>query len=371
MHYVSGLLWTPNGLVKGHIGFQEGRIIEMGREEARENIARGIILPTMVNAHTHIADFLVPFDSSLTLEEIVAPPNGLKHRKLREIPQGKLTEAVRNLANYMLQRGTSRFVDFREGGIRGASVLTQVKNLGAKPVIFGRPSSLEFSKEEMDSLIKIVDGIAVSSISDWDYPTLKDLADYVRKKGKRFALHASERVRENIDLILDLKPSFLVHMTAASDYDLELCAHEGIPVVICPRSNMLFGKIPPISKMIEKGVKIALGTDNAMFVLPDVLQEMEFAARLLRQQGLKDLNGLLKSIIETGREISGISDKVEFSEGEVCDFMVIESKGGDPIADFVFRSTSFDPIAVCIGDNLIVKTQLLGDLGAESDESRV
>ncbi|MDH7509186.1 MAG: amidohydrolase family protein [Methanomassiliicoccales archaeon] len=353
MHYVSGLMLTDEGFIEGHIGFEDGRVVEVGRGEARSSLARGVIVPTMVNAHTHIADFLVPVDFSLPLEQIVAPPDGLKHRMLKEIPGDRLIKSMRHLARYMLRRGTSHFIDFREGGVIGAQLLSKIRDGTAKPVIFGRPSGLEFLREEVDEILKVADGIGVSAISDWDYSVLHDLASYVRKKKKRFALHASERIREDIDKVLDLRPSFIVHMTVATDSDLELCAQENVPIVVCPRSNLLFGRIPPLDRMIHKGVRIALGTDNAMFSLPDMFTELEFAGRILRYQGIKEVDDVLTMVFKTGREILGLKGLSGLAPGDLCDFMVIESKGGDPVTDLVFRSSSSDPIMVCVGERVL------------------
>lgn len=357
MHYVSGLMLTDEGFIEGHIGFEDGRIVEIERGKARSNVAKGIIVPTIVNAHTHLADFLVPLDLSLPLEQIVAPPNGLKHRMLREIPENRLLKSMRDLARYMLKRGISHFIDFREGGVSGAHLLSRIKDGTAKPIIFGRPSHLEFIREEVDEILRVADGIGVSAISDWNYSVLEDLASYVREKKKRFALHASEIVREDIDKILDLKPSYLVHMTVATDSDFELCAQENVPIVVCPRSNLLFGRIPPIDRMIKKGVRIALGTDNAMFSLPDMFTELDFAGRILRYQGIRKIDDVLIMAFKTGREIIGLKGFSGFTPGELCDFMVIESKKGDPVTDLVFRSSSTDPIMVCIGREILRKNE--------------
>ena len=132
----------------------------------------------------------------------------------------------------------------------------------------------------------MADGIGASSISDWDYQELFDLASFVIL-GERCSTDASERIREDIDKVLDLRPSFIVHMTKASDGDLDAVEAEGVPLVICIRSNLFFGSEPPLARMMQKGLNVALGTDNAMISMPDILTEMEFAARMLRRQGAR------------------------------------------------------------------------------------
>ena len=187
------------------------------------------------------------------------------------------------MSAFMFRRGIySEFIDFREGGVEGSVLLSTVRG-DAHPTIMGKPKMPRFDKDEISKVLEVADGIGASSISDWDYQELFDLrASFVRSRGKVFSIHASERIREDIDKVLDLRPSFIVHMTKASDSDLDAVNAEGVPLVICIRSNLFFGSEPPLARMIEKGLIVALGTDNAMISMPDILTEMEFTARMLK-----------------------------------------------------------------------------------------
>ena len=82
MRYLSGLVLGQNGFFPGHVGIEDGVIAELGRGKIGSPFAKGLIVPTLVNAHTHIADYIVPVDPGMSLEELVAPPDGLKHRVL-------------------------------------------------------------------------------------------------------------------------------------------------------------------------------------------------------------------------------------------------------------------------------------------------
>jgi len=248
----------------------------------------------------------------------------------------------------MVRSGTTRFLDFREGGVEGAKLLAPFRTgKRARAVIMGRPHGQHYDKNEVDELLKWVDGIGISSISDWPYEELRALAEHTRRKKRRFALHASERVREDIDLVLDLRPSYLVHMTMASEGDLEKCQEARIPVVVCPRSNLFFGKVPPLAQMMRAGVTMALGTDNAMIALPNMLAEMEFAGRILRSQGHVDLPGVVDMAVRSGRLVLNEKDSISMEPGSPCDFMVIRSKGSDPFTDLVLRSSERDVRLVC------------------------
>ncbi|MEM0449426.1 MAG: amidohydrolase family protein [Methanomassiliicoccales archaeon] len=350
MRFVSGMILTDEGFIEGYVGFQDGVVIEIGKGKPQEAEVRGIVLPTLIDAHTHIADYRVPVDLSLSIEELVAPPNGLKHRMLRNTSDEALFAAMEEARGIMLRRGASQFIDFREGGEKGAALLKKCSGW-PKPYVMGRPNNLCFDREEVDKVLEVADGIGVSSVSDWELEELKELAAYVHSRGRRFAIHASERIREDIDDILDLQPDFIVHMTMADIGDLQACASAGVPIVACPRSNLFFGRVPPLAAMLKAEVDVALGTDNAMFNLPDMLSEMEFAGRILRSQGIKDLSPVLSMALYNGQKLLMGKSTIGIRPGESCDFMVARWHQGDPVTDLVLRGSSSDPLMVCLGLN--------------------
>ena len=79
----------------------------------------------------------------------------------------------------------------------------------------------------------------------------------------------------------------LIHMTHATKKQIRECADREIPIVVCPRSNWVLGvttsaRYPPVHMMLDLGCTVYLGTDNAMFVPPDMFSEMAFAAMVYR-----------------------------------------------------------------------------------------
>jgi len=350
MRYLSGLVLGQNGFFPGHVGIEDGVVAEIGRGKKAGAYAKGLIVPTLVNGHTHIADYIVPVDPGMTLEELVAPPKGLKHRVLESATSEEVMRGMLTMKRYMARHGVSRFLDFREGGYDGSEYLRRLDGEGADAIIMGRPKQLEFCRAGARRLLKLADGIAVSSISDWDLSELQKLAKEVRDHRKPFAIHASERVREDIDKVLDLRPSYIVHMTEATDADMRKVAEAGVPVVACPRSNLFFGKMPPLARMLDNGLTVALGTDNAMLCLPDMLAEMETAARLLRMQGREGIKEALDMAFN-GRKLLNRQESFSIEPGVRCELMVLRHRGGDPISDLVLRNATDAPELVCIGKN--------------------
>ena len=275
MYYVSGEILTESGFKKGYLGFEKNKIVETGKgNPLKKPICKGLIVPSFVNAHTHIGDSFIKIkniDLPKNVEELVAPPNGLKHKLLREASSKDIIEGMEKSIDIMRKNGTKYFCDFRENGKKGIDLLkTALKNKKISCLIFSRPENLRYDKEEVEILLKESDGVGISSISDWDYSELKKLALHIKQKKKFFAIHASECFRENIDLVLDLKPDFLVHMVFATESDFNRVSEEGIPIVVCLRSNAFFSLKPDVELMKKVGVELLIGTDNAMLNTPNI-----------------------------------------------------------------------------------------------------
>ena len=250
------------------------------------------------NCHTHIGDAFIHIDKSKkwSVEELVAPPHGIKHLLLKKASEEEIMNGMEKAMKIMKSCGTTHFCDFREGGIKGVELIKKVLN-EINAIILGRPVEHIYDKEEIDGILKISNGIGVSSISDWDFWELRKVAEHVHKKKKIFALHASEVVREDINAILDLKPTFVVHMSKANDSDLEIIANEKIPVVVCPRSNAFFGIKTNVKGMLGKGVKLMLGTDNAMITPPNIIEEVTYLVKNFNVN-LKDAWSMITRIPE-------------------------------------------------------------------------
>lgn len=281
MEYYAGTIWSDDPF-EGYIGIEGGIIRDIGAGPCPEVPVRiGNIAASIIDCHTHIGDAGLVLDRKYTLEELVAPPNGLKHRYLESCSEECLVEDMRSYSERLCEVATG-FIDFREGGIGGASMIRRATD---KAIVMGRPLSSDFDSNEVDELLRLSDGIGIPSISDVPHAYIDSLADVTHRMGKMFAIHVSERIREDIDYVLSLEPDFIVHMCEASDEDMRKCSDADIPVVVCATSNLYFGKVPPIRRMDDAGVPLAIGTDNAMLCPPDILKEAAVFSSVARQQG--------------------------------------------------------------------------------------
>ena len=234
------------------------------------------ICPALFNAHTHIGDTVgMEAPWSGPLEGLVTPPMGLKHRILQATPRPVLLGAMRASIGVMARAGTMGFADFREGGEEGVRDLREAaRGLPCRPVIFGREGGE-----------RIAEGIGISSIRDCT--DVEALVSAAKREGKLVAFHAGERDSLDIDGALLHDPDLLIHCTHADEGQLREIAGRGIPLAVCPRSNWILGASssrahPPIGRMLELGCEVLLGTDNTMFVQPDLWGEMAFVSTVYR-----------------------------------------------------------------------------------------
>lgn len=326
MKTADGFILVDGRPVRGHAVSDRGRVEIHEGPLGSEPDLRGIIVPTLVNAHTHCADAGVRPKPGMSLEELVAPPDGLKHRYLRETPRETLVADMRGFESQSVSNGISAFVDFREGGAEGCRMARDACDTG---VILGRPVSKEYDPSEIDDILSVADGIALSSISDIDRRYAEKVAQQVHARGKVFAIHCSERVREDLDLVLSLEPAFLVHMVEATDPDLRRCVDMDIPIAVCPRSNRYFGKAPPLRRMKGIGNTVAMGSDNAMLCTPDLRPEAELFRNILGTDR-DSLDWTWKCMTEFGTELLYRTRKITTRNNTGARYAVLPFEGTIP-----------------------------------------
>ena len=114
-------------LKKENIVVDEGKIVEIGKESAEGKIIDvdgAVVCPSFINGHTHIGDSIIKDEGySLSLSEMVKPPNGVKHKALANADDEELISAMKSTMWEMVESGITHFIDYREGGIKGVELL--------------------------------------------------------------------------------------------------------------------------------------------------------------------------------------------------------------------------------------------------------
>lgn len=144
--------------------------------------------------------------------------------------------------------------------------------------------------------------------------------------------------------ILDTHP-LLAHCIRVDDDDIETLRDTGAKVAHCPKSNAKLGHgRAPLAKFLEAGVVVGLGSDSvASNNTCDILEEARFAALLARTGG--DEISAAK-ILE--------SATAELKEGAQADLAVVsltgvhQLPGYDPVATLIFASSGRDVILTVV-----------------------
>jgi cytosine/adenosine deaminase-related metal-dependent hydrolase len=276
--------------VEGRVVVEDGAIAAI--EEASTH-SDDIVLPAFVNAHTHIGDSIAKeAGGGLSLEELVAPPDGLKHRLLRAASREEKVVAMRRSLQFMVDSGTASCIEFREGGVEGVDAFEQAaQGLDIDPVLLGR---------ETVEAMEASDGFGASGASDGDFTAERNAT---ARAEKLFGIHAGEGDASDINPALDLDPDFLVHAVHARDLHLDRVADSETPVVVCPRSNLVTDVgLPPIADLLDR-TTVALGTDNVFLNSPSMFREMEFAAKTADVS----VRETLRMATVNGAEIAGLN----------------------------------------------------------------
>lgn len=323
---VAGRIYRPGeGWEDGWILHDGARVLDAGQGRAPQPPeASGIILPSLVDAHTHVGDRVARGIDlrGLSLADVVKPPHGLKHRVLRETPRATLVAGMRDA---LVEAGTSgaRIVaDFREGGVDGVAMLREAaEGAPTRPLALGRAPG--WSDEEIARVLDVADGIGFPGLADAAGDAPERAAAACRRTRKPFALHLSEAEREDVARALELRPAFLVHVARATPEDLDAVAAARVPIVTCPRSNALFGQRADVPAMLDRGIVVALGSDNAMFHPLDVLADARHLAAawpLIARETLLDMS------IVGGRRALGLpTPRSWLRKGDPADLVVLRA----------------------------------------------
>ncbi|PTD93381.1 chlorohydrolase [archaeon SCG-AAA382B04] len=327
-------------LIDGYLEAENGIIKKIGRGNPPKNpIMEGLITPSFINAHTHLADYPINLNlSEYSLAELVGP-NGLKHTKLKDMGLKEKQKGIKKAIDNGFAHGVTHFCDFREGGIKGSKLLNEVKKQKIPNVkLFGRPNKI--TTPEIEKLKKYIDGLGLSSVNDFSPNELTKIKKKSGNNNLKIALHAAESEKgqkksikdtgkTEIERAIELGPEFLVHVTHPIKNDLELIEEKNVPIILCPRSNYKTGVgLPSLEKIMSLNIPIGLGTDNAMINTTSILDELDFIIKKYYDNTEKISKERFKklfksSTVESGK-IIGVNNRIKV--GTETNIMVFEDK---------------------------------------------
>ena len=163
-----------------------------------------------------------------------------------------------------------------------------------------------------------------------------------------------------------------VHMTDLGEQDMALLAATGAHVVHCPQSNMkLASGACSVSKLLDKGINVALGTDSAASNNDlNMFGEMQ-AAALLAKLHSQDASALpasaaLAMATINGARALGMEDSIGSLEvGKQADLIAVDLSGPEtqplykPLSQLVYASNGSQVSHSWIAGNLVMSQRQL------------
>lgn len=357
----------------------------------------GLILPGLINAHTHAAMALFRgLADDLPLEEWL---NSHIFPAERHLDYQFVYWGTRLAVAEMLLSGTTTFCDMYlfTDAVAQAAVDTGIRAVVGEVLYdfpspnYGKPENgLKFTEElcrtyQGHPRVRVaVEPHAVYTCSPDLLEKSKALAD---KYNTRWIIHLSETAKEVADCLehygdtpvghlnrlgLLTRNTVADHAVALTDRDLDLLAASGAGVAHCPESNMkLASGMAPVADLLARGVPVGLGTDGcASNNNLDMLSEMDTAAKLAKVRGL-DPTALpareaLALATRSGARVLGLDGEVgRLAPGLKADLVVIDLDQPhltplyDPYSHLVYAATGADVQTVMVEGRILVENRNL------------
>jgi 5-methylthioadenosine/S-adenosylhomocysteine deaminase len=372
------------------------------------DLAEHVLIPGLVNAHTHAAMTLmrgIADDLPLMrwLTEHIWPAE-MKHVSPRFVHDGALLACAE-----MLLGGTTCFNDMYffpeatldaalEAGIRaslGAIVIEFPSAYAADPDDYLQKGlALRDRYRDHPLLSFCIAPHAPYTVSDASFRKVAKLAaeldvpvhlhvhetlDELARSSAEHGTRPLERLR-NLGL---LGPNLIaVHAVHLSPEEIELLAKHGCSVAHCPASNLkLASGFAPIAALLAAGVNVALGTDGAASNNRlDMLAEMRLAA-LLAKGVAQDAQAMpahaaLRSATLGGARALGLEDRIgSIVAGKAADLVAVRLSGPelqpcyDPVSHLVYAAGRENVSHVWVAGKLAVRDGLLQNVNLSTLDS--
>lgn len=211
-------------------------------------------------------------------------------------------------------------------------------------------------------------------------PTCRAIADFAREKGLGVQVHVSETKSEHEEGIarrgmtplaffdsvglLDNRTT-AAHCVWVSEEDMELMVKKNVTVSHNPVSNLkLASGIAPVTKMLEKGVRVAIGTDGvASNNSLDLMRDMNLASLLSKgttnRADAIPAREIFRMATENGALAQGRQNCGLLEVGYDADLVVVDLDrihnipSYDPLYTLLFSANSSDVVLTMVGGRIL------------------
>jgi 5-methylthioadenosine/S-adenosylhomocysteine deaminase len=370
-----------------------GPIAEVGRENPDTEIRffpNYALVPGAVNAHAHLGFRRKDRPEGGTF-------SGWLSKLIERLPEKESwgAEAARDSAREAVEAGTTYMAESSPYG----ECLPQLAESGMAGTVFAEffPHEIGTPEEAVDFIVgkagelreglpeRVNASVSVHSPYTVDPESSRLAARRTRELGWKLAIHLSESpeevefvrygtggladifgrnewggvgtspVRYASDIELLAPETIAAHLaTVVSEEEIEILARTGVAAAHCPRSNDYLGcGVSPVPRMVERGIRVGMGTDG-LWSSPsmNLFEETLFAVDL---HGLDGATGLELATLGGARAL-GIEDETGSIEpGKWADLVLVETapEDGDSERE-VLEAAAGGAIAVTVvGGNVI------------------
>jgi len=399
----------------------DGRIVDIGKIGETQlppdgrfemiDAADAIVLPGLINAHTHAA---------MTLFRGLADDLPLKQWLFEKIfpaeaavlnPETVYWGALLGCLE-MIASGTTCFVDgyFFQGQTVQAVHTAGLRGLMAQGVIdFPAPGvpdpqdNLRSAREFIEKWGRFSDlitpGIFCHSPLTCSGRTLRDAWKISKEHDLPLQIHLSETVEEVRETItrygerpvhyldrLGLLDSSLiaVHCVHLDIEEIERLAETGVKIVHVPESNMKLGSgVAPVAAMMRAGIAMGLGTDGCASNNDlDLFCEMETAAKTAKVFDRDPLSldaGTALGLATTGgAAVIGLEREIgTLEKGKRADMIIVDSAAPhlcpmyDPVSALVYSANGSDVRDVIVNGRILMRKRQFTTIDAEEVMGKV
>jgi 5-methylthioadenosine/S-adenosylhomocysteine deaminase len=361
----------------------------------RHDRSSHVLLPGLVNAHTHAAMTLfrgfandLPLDT--WLRERIWPAEA------RWVGPDFVADGTRLAIAEMLRGGITCFSDmYYYPDVTGAVAAEAGMRAVLGMIALDFPTAWATDAEEYlrkglevhdrfkaESLITTAFAPhAPYSVTDDTLARIRRLADelelpvhmHVHETAAEVGAAVAETGRRPLARLAELglvTPALIaVHATELAADEIELLATAGASVVHCPRSNLkLASGLCPVSRLLAAGVNVALGTDGAASNNRlDLWSEMQTAALLAKHAAgsaaaLPAAAALRMATINGARALGLAGDIGSLTAGKAADVICVDLAGPehrpllDPVSHLVYAASRHDVTDVWVaGEHLVAE----------------
>lgn len=406
----------PAGVVHEHwaVAIRHGRIVELlpGADAERKYTAgevvrrdKHIVLPGLVNAHTHAAMSLLrgmadDLPLMTWLKEHIWPAEG------RWVSPEFVRDGAELAIAEMLRGGTTCFNDmyfFPDAVVRAATKFGIRAGIGMIALNF--PSAWARTPAEyLSKGMKLRDAhhnepllsfaFAPHAPYTVDDETLRSIRTYADELDVPVQMHIHETAQEVEEALAQhgvrplarlhelglLNPSLMaVHMTQLNDDEIALLARTGAHVIHCPESNLkLASGFCPVAALLDAGVNVALGTDGAASNNDlDMFGEMRSAALLGKgvagnASAVPAMEALRMATLNGAKALGLAEHTGSLEAGKWADIIAVNMQASavqpmyNPISQLVYATTRDQVSDAWVAGRQLLRDQALLDIDSDA-----